>query len=285
MVSEIDASMAEVGTPISLSFLAKGISSDPEFPDLTNYFGPHLQPLSLDHDSLEVAGEQLPRWTLKITAKEPLKTKLKSLEVIFQKDTLYTDAYELEFYLDSTFLSNKRVFLGLKPNFHPEYAFWEQVYRFRYAIGMLALAVLGLLFFFFRKSNSKKEEPKEKRKIIGSLNEALQAIDQLKNTDLSNQRAQYKYYSALSDIYKSYIFQTHRIPAYKMLRKELLKTLKEKDIHSIESLHCLETFLFEADMVKFAKEFIYEEKAKKRIEDLKALVTEAEPIAMETEEQ
>ena len=128
---------------------------------------------------------------------------------------------------------------------------WEKIRIFVFVFAALILGALIYLYFRLKKEGrslipEKKEPPRPPHEI------ALEMLDQLKEKDLVSQGKIKEFHIEVSDIIRRYIEGRYFIPAPEMTTSELLASIKSEQIEP-EQMELLSRFLFQCDMVKFAK--------------------------------
>ncbi|MCP4652050.1 MAG: hypothetical protein GY858_01520 [Candidatus Omnitrophica bacterium] len=121
--------------------------------------------------------------------------------------------------------------------------------NYAWLIALIILAVIGVVVFFIIKKHRKKEKPLDIKPKIPAYVLALEALDRLKNKNLSV----VPYYVELSLIVRTYLEDRFDIRAPEMTTEEFLFYLVSFDSIGVENKNMLKDFLNHCDMVKFAK--------------------------------
>ena len=161
----------------------------------------------------------------------------------------------------------------------------------KYLLGLVLLAGLGLLGYWYFKNRQKGKIEEEIYKT--PIEKATTLLNNLEKKELWQHGEVKEYYSELTDIVRNYIEEAIEIPAMESTTSELIEGLKvasqkKKMKLSKETIDNLFVVLKQADLVKFAKskpmDFEITEDRKK-IE--KAIVTldKAIPVIVETEDE
>jgi len=164
----------------------------------------------------------------------------------------------------------------------------SQSYWWIYLLGLLALAVAGVLLYRYFKNRPRKE----KQLVVEyktPIEKATSLLQQLEQKELWQNGEIKSYYSELTDIARNYIEEEIHIPAMESTTSELIEALrraaKQKKLKlSNEIVVNLEKVLKQADLVKFAKSqpFDFEiEEDKKRIANSIVTIHKSIPTSAE----
>ena len=127
----------------------------------------------------------------------------------------------------------------------------------KWFLGILLLAGIGVLIYFLAKKYKRKEKPEE----IVYATPIEKAVSLLKNLEQKElwQKGEIKdYYSQLTDIARTYIEEEIQVPAMESTTSEVIAGLRSAAVRkkmkiSKETVENLERVLRQADLVKFAK--------------------------------
>jgi Ca2+/Na+ antiporter len=127
----------------------------------------------------------------------------------------------------------------------------------KWLLGILLLAAIGVLIYFLAKKYKRKEKPEE----IVYATPIEKAVSLLKNLEQKElwQKGEIKdYYSQLTDIARTYIEEEIQVPAMESTTSEVIAGLRSAAVRkkmkiSKETVENLERVLRQADLVKFAK--------------------------------
>ncbi|MFH1287828.1 MAG: DUF4083 family protein [bacterium] len=126
-------------------------------------------------------------------------------------------------------------------------------FNFIYLIILLVLLGLIILAFVFIIRRKKKSSAAEKE--IPTLPpdvSALEKIKKLRESKLIEQGKVKEFYTILSDIIRAFIEDKYKIPALDRTTYELVSELKNKNV-IYGRVGIVQDFLFDCDLVKFAK--------------------------------
>ena len=160
----------------------------------------------------------------------------------------------------------------------------------KYILGLLLLAGLGVLAYWYFKKHQKEKIQEEIYKT--PIEKATSLLNNLEKKELWQRGEVKEYYSELTDIVRNYIEEAIEIPAMESTTSELIEGLKvasrkKKMKLSQETIENLFVVLKQADLVKFAKskplDFEITEDRKK-IERAIVTLDKAIPVVVETED-
>ena len=161
----------------------------------------------------------------------------------------------------------------------------------KYLLGLVLLAGLGLLGYWYFKNRQKGKIEEEIYKT--PIEKATTLLNNLEKKELWQHGEVKEYYSELTDIVRNYIEEAIEIPAMESTTSELIEGLKvasqkKKMKLSKETIDNLFVVLKQADLVKFAKskpmDFEITEDRKK-IERAIVTLDKAIPVVVETEDE
>ena len=161
----------------------------------------------------------------------------------------------------------------------------------KYLLGLVLLAGLGLLGYWYFKNRQKGKIEEEIYKT--PIEKATTLLNNLEKKELWQHGEVKEYYSELTDIVRNYIEEAIEIPAMESTTSELIEGLKvasqkKKMKLSKETIDNLFVVLKQADLVKFAKskpmDFEITEDRKK-IERAIVTLDKAIPVIVETEDE
>lgn len=161
----------------------------------------------------------------------------------------------------------------------------------KYLLGLVLLAGLGVFVYWFLKKRQKEKIEEEIYKT--PIEKATTLLNNLEKKELWQHGEVKEYYSELTNIVRNYIEEAIEIPAMESTTSELIEGLKvasqkKKMKLSKETIDNLFVVLKQADLVKFAKskplDFEITEDRKK-IERAIVTLDKAIPVIVETEDE
>ncbi len=135
------------------------------------------------------------------------------------------------------------------------------------SIGVIVLLLLFVLWFIYKRRH-KKPVVEQQPPPIPAEQEALQALEQLKFSDAK------QYYIELSNIVRRFIERRFDLNATEQTTEEFLINASRSSLLNDANRQMLETFLREADMVKFAKHQVSPSHAENSAKGLKQFFLE-----------
>ncbi len=130
---------------------------------------------------------------------------------------------------------------------------WQEIYPYL-IIGISAALIIALIIFLIKRIKftkhglvNEKQKPTIPAHII-----ALEALEKLRLKKLWQQGELKQYYSELTDILRIYLENRWNIQAMEMVSNEIIDALNLQHINQ-ELIEKINTTLFHADLVKFAK--------------------------------
>jgi len=153
-------------------------------------------------------------------------------------------------------------------------------------IGLGVLLLAFLLFVLYKKYVKKeeifvkKEKPKEPAHIV-----AIRDLDKLKEEKLWQKGLVKKYYSALTDIVRTYMEDRFEFPAMESTTEEIVNALKRNKELDKELKNELFEMLRNADFVKFAKATPVAEENEKSMKFAYDFILKTKPVEVLREEE
>lgn len=124
--------------------------------------------------------------------------------------------------------------------------------RLIYLLLLLGLIALAIAFILFLRKRKKPGVVKEEIPILPPDVIALNKIKELKKLKLIEQGKIKEFYTMLSDIVRAFIENKYKISALDRTTYELITELKSKNVIR-SNIGMVHDFLFDCDLVKFAK--------------------------------
>lgn len=129
---------------------------------------------------------------------------------------------------------------------------WKRIIRFAVA-GLLILVIAILVFYFIkRRKEGKSLIPRREKPKLPPHEIALNELNQLLEEQLLEQGAIKEFYIRISEIIRRYVEGRFFIVAIEMTSSQLIDAMKTAEIEPAH-VQMLHDFLFQCDMVKFAK--------------------------------
>lgn len=131
---------------------------------------------------------------------------------------------------------------------------WKRIIRFAVA-GVIILLIAFLIFYFIkRRKEGKSLIPRWEKPKLPPHEIALNDLNQLLEEQLLEQGAIKAFYIRISEIIRRYVEGRFFIVAIEMTSPQLIDAMQEAEVEE-NQVQLLEDFLFQCDLVKFAKYF------------------------------
>ena len=161
----------------------------------------------------------------------------------------FISSQPIEIYVRSVVNDENAEIRDIKPPFQVPRDFWFWAMIIGGAIFLLTLA--GFLFWYFKRS--KKGEPVFRKEVIRPAHEiALEALQQLLQTNWLADGQYKRFYEALSAILRRYLEQRFYVQAMEETTREILDSLNEVNVGA-RHRNLIQEVLELSDLVKFAK--------------------------------
>ncbi len=149
------------------------------------------------------------------------------------------------------------------------------------AAAAIIVALIWLIVFKMKKKqpqNTRRSKPKEPAHII-----ALRDLESLRQKKLWQNGEHKSYYSELTDILRTYLYNRWDISAMEMVSDEIMQALEQQPEINRQHRNCLQSLLRTADAVKFAKACPMAEENTLAFESVYHLVEETKVVDKEKE--
>lgn len=280
--TKIDRNHIKIGEPIQYSISvpidSKSKIQLPVFKDTLSF---HIEILDQKIDTLIEGEKRNLVQHLRITSFDEGEFLIRSLPVIIDSDTLLSHSFQIkvdEVKIDSANLGG----FPVKPIMDEKFTlkdYWNQYWK--YVVGgiLLLLAVLFVLYFLAKK--------KRKRKIIPIKTPYEEATDALKALDKRKLLAKSEikpYYSELSFILRRYLGRVYGFSSLELLSDDLVDYFQKTSPVDKAEVENLKQFLYDSDLVKYAKAIPEESKHPYYRKWAADLIEKIKPIEVEEED-
>lgn len=279
----IDTAHIKIGEPVhytlTVPFGAKDKILLPELKDTLTF---HIEILDQKIDTVLEGEKKKLVQRLSLTSYDPGDFLVRSLPVVINSDTILSKSFQIkvdEVKIDSANLQG----FPIKPIMQEEYNwndYWNKywVYLVVGAVIFLALLIVAILFLRERKNKGGKtftvKTPYE------------EAVDALKNIDKKKylEKGQlYPFYSELSFLLRRYLGRVYHFSSLELLSDDLIDYFKKSTHLQKEDIDNLKEFLYDSDLVKFAKIAPDEHKHELYKKWVGTLVERIKPMELEDE--
>lgn len=283
ITTEIDTAHIKIGEPIQYKLTVPFHSGQqiilPQHRDTLSF---HIEILDQKTDTVSAGKMKKIIQQLSITSFDAGDFLIRSFPVIINGDTLLSRSFQIkvdDVEIDSSNLSG----FPIKPIMEEEYTwkdYWQKYWMYCVA-GALVFIALLVVAILFLKDKKRKEE---KSRIIKTPYE--EAIDALKNIDKKKylEKGQvYPFYSDLSYALRRYVGRVYNFSSLELLSDDLVDYFRKSTHLEKEEIEKLKEFLYDSDLVKFAKAEPDEEKHLLYRKWVENLIEKIKPLELEDE--
>lgn len=283
--TEIDTAHIKIGEPIQYK-LTVPIRSNEEIqlPKLQDTLSFHVEILDQKIDTILVGEKKNLVQHLSITSFDPGEFLIRSLPVVINGDTLLSQSFQIkvdDVEIDSANLAG----FPIKPIMEEEYTwkdYWNKYWIYFVAGAVVFLALLIVAILFLRDKKRKDEKSRIVKTPYEEAKDALSALDKKKYLDKEDIKP---YYSELSYVLRRYFGRIYNFSSLELLSDDLVDYFKKTTHLEKEDIEKLKGFLFDSDLVKFAKSvpekekhLIYRNWVEEMIDKIKPLELEDETV-------
>jgi hypothetical protein len=281
--TKIDTAHIKIGEPvhytITVPLTAKKQILLPELKDTLTY---HIEILEQKTDTVFENEKKLLRQHLILSCYDPGEFLIRSLPVVVGSDTLLTKSFQIrvdDVEIDSANLAG----FPIKPIMEEEYTladYWDKywVYLLVGALVFLILLVVAVLFLRSKKGNSGKS-----KKVLTPYEEAINGLKSIDKKKYVEKGLVYPFYSELSYIIRNYLGKVYHFSSLELLSDDLVDYFRRTTHLEKDETEKLRQFLFDSDLVKFAKAVPEEEKHKYYRIWAEELIEKTKPLELEDE--
>lgn len=220
--------------PILQDTIIKGI----DIVDITN-----RDTVKLDHDQEQINIDYL------ITGFDEGLYYIPPFYITSQSDTFYSNSLSLKIASLKVDTVSK-AFYDIKPVMEPKFVLADYIY-IMIIIWIILVILAVIIYFIFFKKKKVKTIFRKKPQVLPHV-KALTALENVKREKLWQQGLNKEYYTQITDILRTYLFERFNISAQEMTSDEILSSVKK--YHEAQSAYDnLQQILKLADLVKFAK--------------------------------
>lgn len=283
--TEIDTARIKIGEPIQYKLIVPVQPNDkiilPQHQDTLSF---HIEILEQKTDTISEGKSKKIVQHLSITCYDPGDFLIRSFPVVINGDTLLSRSFQIT--VDDVEIDSAN-FNGhpLKPIMEEKYTWSDYLDKYwpYLAVGIMIFIALLTVAILFLRSKKRKDE---KSFIVKTPYE--EAMDALRNIDRKKylEKEQiYPFYSELSYTLRRYVGRVYNFSSLEMLSDDLIDYFRKTTHLEKEDVSQLKEFLFDSDLVKFAKaqpsaekHIFYRKWAEDLIEKIKPLELEDETV-------
>ena len=257
--SKLEKNKIKIGEPARLTYSIDYKKGDKiEFQSLKDTLSHHVEIIDQKIDTVVEGELQKIVHQLDLTAYDAGEFLVRTIPVIKNGQTFKTPSYQLEVQ-DVEVDTAQANISPIKPVMAEEYS-WSDYWNKYWIYGIVALIlfiiaiVLLVLYIRGKSKNLKNSEPKTPYEEMVAGLKSLDAKKYLKRGE------QKEYYTQLSFILRRYIGKVYQFSALELLSDDTINFINKKEDIKEEDKTTFRQFLYDSDLVKFAKQELSDDK-------------------------
>lgn len=281
--TKIDTAHIKIGEPIHYTLTvplhAKGRVTLPKLKDTLSF---HIEILDQKIDTILMGEKKNLVQHLTITSFDPGEFLIRSLPIIINEDTLLSHSFQIkvdEVKIDSANLAG----FPIKPIMEEEYTwkdYWDKYWLYFLVGALVFLSLLIVAILFLRDKKRKDILAKTPKTPYDEAKDALKTLD--KKNYLG--KGQFNpYYSELSFVLRRYLGKVYHFSSLELLSDDLVDHFQKTTHLEKSEVDQLKEFLYESDLVKFAKAIPDETQNARYRKWAEDLVEKIKPLELEDE--
>lgn len=257
--SKLQQNKIKIGEPARLSFSIDYKKGDKIVgPDLKDSLTHHIEILNHTIDTVVEGENKKIVHQLDLTSFDAGEFLVRTIEVEKNGEKLKTKPFQLEVQDVEVDTAQAQIH-PIKPVMTEEYSwkdYWNRYWI--YSIAALVLFIIALvLIVLYIRSKSKNLKNSEPKTPYDEILAGLKSLDAKKYLKRNEQK---EYYTQLSFMLRRYIGKVYQFSALEVLSDDLVRYIQQKeDVLDADKVQ-LKSFLFDADLVKFAKQELSDDK-------------------------
>ena len=252
IVPKLDRTTIKIGEPIKYQAKIDYKEGDkiifPSFTDSLNY---HITILDQKLDTVKTDGKSEIVQHFELTGFDAGKFNIPSIKI--QKNGKDFSTKEIEIDIQDVAVdTTKNAIFPIKPVMEEQYSlgdYWNKYWL--YGIIALVLFIIGIILVVLYIRSKSKISGNSYKTPYDEAKASLKALDAKKYLKKGEQK---EYYTQLSFILRKYLGRVYHFSALEILSDELVMYISSKEDILPEDNQKLKEFLFDADLVKFAKQ-------------------------------
>lgn len=250
---KLDRTTIKIGEPIKYEVKIDFKEGDKIiFPTITDSLNYHIEVLDQKLDTVKTDGQSEIVQHLELTGYDAGKFNIPSFIIQKNGKDLTTKQLEIEIQ-DIAVDTTKNAIFPIKPVMEEQYSirdYWNKYWL--YGIIALILFIIGIvLLVLYVRAKSKLSGSTIYKTPYDEAKASLKALDAKKYLKRSEQK---EYYTQLSFIVRRYLGRVYNFSALEILSDDLVKYIATKPDILPEDTQKFKQFLYDADLVKFAKQ-------------------------------
>ncbi|MFV0146660.1 BatD family protein [Empedobacter falsenii] len=253
IMPKLDRTTIKVGEPIQYEIKIDFKKGDKiVFPTISDSLNYHIEVLDQKIDTVKTEGKSEIVQQLELTGFEAGKFTIPSFIIQKNDKDLTTKQLEIEIQ-DVEVDTTKNAIFPIKPVMEEEYSirdYWNKYWLYG-IIALILFIIAAVLLILYIRAKSKLSGDKLYKTPYDEAKASLKALDAKKYLKRGEQK---EYYTQLSFIVRRYLGRVYNFSALEILSDDLVKYIATKQDVLPDDVQKFKQFLFDADLVKFAKQ-------------------------------
>lgn len=253
IMPKLDRTTIKVGEPIQYEIKIDFKKGDKiVFPTISDSLNYHIEVLDQKIDTVKTEGKSEIVQQLELTGFEAGKFTIPSFIIQKNDKDLTTKQLEIEIQ-DVEVDTTKNAIFPIKPVMEEEYSirdYWNKYWLYG-IIAFIFFIIAAVLLILYIRAKSKLSGDKPYKTPYDEAKASLKALDAKKYLKRGEQK---EYYTQLSFIVRRYLGRVYNFSALEILSDDLVKYIATKQDVLPDDVQKFKQFLFDADLVKFAKQ-------------------------------
>jgi hypothetical protein len=253
IMPKLDRTTIKVGEPIQYEIKIDFKKGDKiVFPTISDSLNYHIEVLDQKIDTVKTEGKSEIVQQLELTGFEAGKFTIPSFIIQKNDKDLTTKQLEIEIQ-DVEVDTTKNAIFPIKPVMEEEYSirdYWNKYWLYG-IIAFILFIIAAVLLILYIRAKSKLSGDKLYKTPYDEAKASLKALDAKKYLKRGEQK---EYYTQLSFIIRRYLGRVYNFSALEILSDDLVKYIATKQDVLPDDVQKFKQFLFDADLVKFAKQ-------------------------------
>ena len=281
--TKIDTAKIKIGEPIQYTLTVPlHANTHVNLPELQDTLSFHIEILDQKIDTVLDGEKKMLVQRLTLTSFDPGEFLIRSLPVVVNEDTLLSSSFQIkvaEVKIDSANLAG----FPIKPIMEEEYTwidYWDKYWLYFLIGALVFLALLIVAILFLRDKKRKDILAKTPKTPYDEAKDALKTLD--KKNYLAKGQVN-PYYSELSFVLRRYLGKVYHFSSLELLSDDLVDYFQKNTHLEKTEVDQLKEFLYESDLVKFAKAIPDETQNTRHRKWIEELVEKIKPFELEDE--
>lgn len=251
--TKIDTTHIKIGEPIhySLSVLSKN-SSKIQLPVIGDTLSKHIEVINKKLDTVKEGNDYKLVQKLTLTSFDSGEFLIRSLPVVVNNDTLLSHSFQIqvdEVKIDSANLNG----FPIKPIMEESYTWIDYLRKYKFEIALILVLVMATTTILWWLKHRKKLKQAKTFIQKTPYEEAMDALSVLDSKEYIKEGQIKPYYSDLSFLLRRYLGRNFNFSSFELLSDDLVEHFNDTNEISSNEISRLKQFLFDSDLVKFAK--------------------------------